>query len=106
MHTEENDTTSSHTSIVGAVQAKQEAMLEMIKTLSTCLERLEQMVSGSERRGNDPGETYVPRKLISGPPSGDNMKEPITCRKCGMAGHFARGCAANCGTNRPINQGN
>lgn len=105
-HTEENGTALSHTSIVGAVQAKQDAMLEMIKTLSTRLERLEQIVSGSERSGNHSGGTYVPSKLNTSPPSGDNMREPIICRKCGMAGHFARGCAANRGTNRPTNQGN
>jgi len=105
-HSKEDDTTSSHLSIVGAVQAKQDAMLEMIKTLSNRLERLEQMVSGSESSGNSSGGTYVPRKLNTNPPSGDITREPITCRKCGMVGHFARGCAANRGTSRPTHQGN
>jgi len=59
-HSKEDNTTSSHLSIVGAVQAKQDSMLEMIKTLSNRFERLEWMVSGSESSGNSSGGTYMP----------------------------------------------
>ena len=90
---------------MGAVQAKQDAMLEMIKTLSTRLEQLEQIVSASNSGGDNSGGAYASCKPNQ--PPGDIIGEQqIICRKCGIAGHFARGCAANCGTSRPANQGN
>lgn len=100
-HAEKDDDASSYVSVVGAVQAKQDAMLEMIKALSTRLERLEQMVSGNEKNANTMGGVYRPHKTQS--PTGDSTGEPIVCRKCGMVGHFARGCAANRGTSKPGN---
>jgi len=67
--------------------AKQDAILEMLRTLTArldCLEMSSELGGLSEAR---------PRKA-----GGQDQKQancdPIACRKCGKEGYFARGCAA------------
>ena len=77
---------------VGAVEAKQDVTLEMLRTLTTRLDRLERRVTLEEQpRGR-------PEKAERN--SDRSHDGPIVCRKCKQEGHFARGCAAYRGTSK------
>ncbi len=81
---------------IAAVQAQQEAIVDMLRSLG-CMERMETR----RPRGPELGSARNP-----GSSSNDSRRNPncggvpsdsgdeIVCRKCGQPGHFARGCAA------------
>ena len=70
---------------INTAQAKEDAILEMLRTLTTRLDRLEMKSEPSEAR---------PRRAGGGQYRKEANRDPIVCRKCGKEGHFARGCAA------------
>ena len=74
--------------VVAAVQSKQDAMMEMLQTMMERLDRLEKQVPHT----NPPPSAPV------------NRPNTIICRKCGQAGHFARGCANSRWVNQPASE--
>ena len=87
-----SESTTADTETVGAVKAKQDAILEMLRTLTTRLDQLERKVTFEEQsRG----------RLEKVEANSDRSYEgPIVCRKCKKEGHFARGCAAYRGVSK------
>lgn len=78
---------------IAAIQVRQDAVMELLKSLTTRMERIERMIS--QQAGYN--RTLPP----SQPPTARSGNQPtssettIICRKCGKEGHFARGCAAS-----------
>ena len=89
-------------SLVAAVRSQQDTMLEMIRGM---MERLERLENKLEKPARDRGARPAPDTATS---AGDEARgetgghPPVVCRKCGMEGHYARGCA----TRRPWRAGN
>ena len=69
---------------VKCMEVKQDAIMEMIRTLTIRLDHLEKKVSGSDSGKKQQGKDNPTT----------SAREPIICHKCGKEGHFARGCAA------------
>lgn len=89
-----SENTTAVTEQVGAVAAKQDAILEMLRMLTTRVDRLERrpgVTLEEQPRGRpDKAEKHSDR----------SHDGPIVCRKCNQEGHFARGCAAYRGASR------
>jgi len=80
------DDTQETVTTIAAVQSKQDAILDALRTLTLRLDRLEQKVAHGEKQVCHPQ---------SNKPLQDRPRNPIVCRRCGKEGHFARGCAAD-----------
>ena len=87
-----SENTTADTEAVGAVEAKQHVILEMLRMLTTRLDQLERRVALEEQPRGRPEKA---ERNSDRSPDG-----PIVCRKCKQEGHFARGCAAYCGTSK------
>ncbi len=83
---------------IAAMQTQQEAIVEMLRSLSTRLEKIETRNPRSlEPRApwREPGLTgNGPRRSQNGGNAPSDSGGTIVCRKCGQPGHFVRGCAA------------
>ena len=79
-------------SSIAAVQATQDAVLAMLKSLTMRMERMEHVMN--QQLGRLPPDT---RSKPPGSQSTAEPMQPIICRKCGKEGHFAKGCAARYG---------
>ena len=84
--------TTADTEAVGAVEAKQHVILEMLQTLTTRLDQLERRVTLEEQPRGQPEKA---ERNSDRSPNG-----PMVCRTCKQEGHFARGCAAYRGTSK------
>ncbi len=85
-------------SFVDAVQAKQDAMMDLIQQLVTRIETLEKELKRQSKRPGIP-QTTSPTAVTP------RTNSPVVCRRCGKEGHYARGCAAPRRTTPPA-QGN
>ena len=85
---QESDPDVEEKAAINTAQAKQDAILEMLRTLTTRLDRLEMK---NELKESSEGR---PRRAGGGQDRKEANRDPIICRKCGKEGHFARGCAA------------
>ncbi len=74
-------------SFVDAVQAKQDAMMDLIQQLVTRIETLEKELKWQSKR---PGVLQPTSPTAITP----RTNSPVVCRQCGKEGHSARGCAA------------
>jgi len=85
---QESDPDVEEKAAINTAQAKQDAILKMLRTLTTrldCLEMKSELKELSEGR---------PRRAGGGQDRKEANCYPIVCRKCGKEGHFTRGCAA------------
>lgn len=73
---------------VAAVRTQQDTIVEMLRSLTERLDRLEAGSSQPTRKPSTPSS---------------NPGGPIICRGCGQEGHYVRGCAAKRGRPRPGN---
>jgi len=96
------DTGNSHTedddNPISTIQARQDAVVQLLQNLSMRMEHLEHLV-GSQRQEYKSGDKSSssnpsPSVSTSKKPVTTGPQQPIICRKCGIEGHFARGCAA------------
>lgn len=82
------ESATADTKIVGAVQAKQDAILEMLCTPTTHVDQLEKITSEKQPQCQ-PGRVDA---------NSDRSQDgSVICRKCKQEGHCARECAANHG---------
>ena len=107
--------------VVAAVQGKQDAILEIMQDLSSRMEKLEKgRGEQQQRRDAKPPNRYESesyqrpakrdyfsdgssrRQPVRGGGGPTRSREKIVCHKCGLEGHYARGCAAR----RSQQQGN
>ena len=82
---QESDLDVEEKGAINTVQAKQDPILEMLRTLTTILDHLEMK---SELKESSEGR---PRRAGGGQDWKEANHDPI---KCGKEGHFAIGCAA------------
>ena len=77
---------------IAVIQARQDAIMELLKSLTTRMERMERMISQQTGYNRPPPPSQAPTgRSGNQPTSPDSI---IICQKCGKEGHFARGCAA------------
>ena len=70
-------------SFIDAVQTKHDAVIDMMQQLMARMDKLETEVHRSKRSDNGRGRG-----------KGPSGNQKIVCRRCGIEGHYARGCAA------------
>ena len=63
--------------VVAGVCQSQDTMMQMLTKMMECLDQLE-----SDREGKQRGEDST-------------SKKPVVCHKCGIVGHFVRGCGVH-----------
>ena len=90
-HASEEDPTT----MIAAIQTRQDDMVEMMKSLSIRMDQMEHSLSQLMKC------TLIPPKQSH--TARNRSQEPIICRKCGKEGHFAKGCAATYGQRKPGN---
>ena len=85
----------NHASIA-TIQARQDAVVELLKSLSLRMEHLENTIASHvEYKSRDKSSLpYLPPTAnTSKKQEATGPRQPIICRKCGVEGHYARGCA-------------
>ena len=70
-------------SFIDTVQTKHDAVIDMMQQLMARMDNLETEVHRSKRSDNGRGRG-----------KGPSGNKKIVCRRCGIEGHYARGCAA------------
>ena len=77
-------------SVVTGVQAKQDAMMEMLTQIMERLEKLEK-VNTAKAQSSSAKSQNIKREDERG--GQQRQRTPVICRRCNQEGHFARGCA-------------
>ena len=86
------ETQTQFQNVVTGVQAKQDAMMEMLTQIVERLEKLEkENAAKAQPQSSSARSQSIKREDERG--GQQRQRTPVICRRCNQEGHFARGCA-------------